>query len=359
MNLNDNIFKKHVQAWFESEIKPNIQAWSEQDVLPIRALIKSLSDSELLVSGWTEPYGQNNIRKQLYLHYTLAQQPIGGIGLCLTSHIDIGARCLLEKGSQSLIFKWLPKALNGEAIFSLAMTEPDAGSDLQGIGFSAEQSDDGWVLNGTKRGITNLPFADVAIVLARTHPSRSPFSYSLFLVPLNTQGITREDALPTIGYEGCLGGFNAQQAVIPNENLIGQSGAGLIMLMQHLETERLFVSARMLGLAEHLFSRLLSLPNGKNNQAVKLKIELIAYQEYFEACVQNQEQKQLSTKDSAALKYMGSKLLSALTHAYSERSGLSGYLNGNMAERYSTEAMGLSLAGGSKEIMLSLIGDAL
>lgn len=363
MNIKDELFKKDVQKWFECEITPNINTWSQGASLPIRQLIGSLSNSNLLVQGWDTPYGSNDIRKQLYLHYFIAQQPIGGIGLCLTSHIDIATRFLHEKGSPLLSEYWLPQALNGNAIFSLAMTEPNAGSDLQGIEFSAEKSEGGWILNGIKRGITNLPFADVSIILARTHPSRSPFSYSLFLVPLATTGIKREDTLPTIGYEGCLGGLNAENAEIPHENLIGQFGAGLMMLMQHLEVERLFVSSRMLGMAEHLFNKILVTSNKTNNNQkqslAKLKVELMAFQEYFEVCVQNYKRGTLPAKDSAVLKYMGSKLLKSLTHAYTKYSGVLGYMNGDLAERYSKEALGLSLAGGSEEIMLSLIGNAL
>jgi alkylation response protein AidB-like acyl-CoA dehydrogenase len=378
MKIKDSEFKESIQQWIAQEITPNIQRWMTAPLLPIRQLIASLSSANLLVQGWPAPYGDSDIRKQLYLHYALARQPIGGVGLCIASHIDIGARCLLEKASPLMSAQWLPQALSGAAIFSLAMTEPDAGSDLQGIQFSAQKCESGWQLNGIKRGVTNLPFADVAIVLTRTHPNRSPFSYTLFLVPLNTPGISREVALPTLGYEGCLGGIRADNAIVSADNVIGLPGSGLILLMQHLEVERLFVSARMLGMSEYLFENLQLISNslvscGTSDKApfgasfgaeqthliARLKIQLMAFSSYFELCVENFSRGVFPVKDSASLKYLGSRLLESLASAFATCSGAEGYLQGSSAEKCNNEALGLSLAGGSEEIMLALIGNAL
>lgn len=369
MKLNDHSFANELHSWVDNHLSPYGPASREDIDVPIRHLVKQLAHSNLLTRGWPSPYGDGDVRKQLYLHYLLAKKALGSVGLCLASHIDIGARGLLDKGSPSLIEKWLPSALNGDAIFSLAMTEPDAGSDLQGIQFTAEKSDDGWVLNGVKRGITNLPFADAALVLARTNTNRSPFSYSLFLVPIDTPGIHREQALPTLAYHGCLGGINATNAIIPHENLVGAFGTGLMLLMKHLETERLFVSARMLGISSYLINELQRHCNSQfeNNHATsksydqlaQLKVELTAFGAYFENCVSAFESDQLNSKDSASLKYMGSCLLKSASAALAENSGVKGHLQGSAAVRFSTEAMGLALAGGSEEIMLSLIGNAL
>src|SRR5690554_3573959 len=139
MNLTDVGHKERVDRWIDDELLCNVNQWSLQRRPPIKKVIESLGKADVLVKGWPAPYGDGDFRKQLYLHYALAKQPLGGIGLCVASHIDIGARCLLEKGGSQLAEQWLPKVLTGDAIFSLAMTEPVAGSDLQGIQFTADQ----------------------------------------------------------------------------------------------------------------------------------------------------------------------------------------------------------------------------
>ena len=365
MKIQDHAFAADLQNWISEHLSPYTPTSKAEKLVSIHSLVRELAQSNLLTRGWPAPYGDNDIRKQLYLHFSLARQALGAVGLCLASHIDIGARGLLDKGSPELIDKWLPKALTGDAIFSLAMTEPDAGSDLQGIQFTANKSEEGWILNGVKRGITNLPFADAALVLARTNASRSPFSYSLFLVPIETAGITREQAVPTLAYHGCLGGISAKDAVIPLENLVGPFGAGLMLLMKHLETERLFVSARMLGISTYLIEELIQHTRNtpqcalQADNVARLKMQLMALEAYFETCVNAFEEGELSAKDSAALKYMGSSLLKSASNTLADYSGAQGYLRGTPAIRFTTEAMGLALAGGSEEIMLSIIGNTL
>jgi alkylation response protein AidB-like acyl-CoA dehydrogenase len=136
--------------------------------------------------------------------------------------------------------------------------------------------------------------------------------------------------------------------------------------MQHLEIERLFVSARMLGMSEYIFENLLLTSNSFNvhrkkqtHLVARLKVQLLAFKSYFELCLENYVRGVFPVKDSASLKYLGSKLLESLTSALSYYSGAEGYLNGNSAEKFSKEALGLSLAGGSEEVMLALIGNAI
>lgn len=364
MHLADTRFKHDLQHWLQRDVYPHASHWQNNSAWPIRELVNSLASADLLNAGWPAPYGDGDLRKQLYLHYRIAREAPGSIGLCITSHVDIGARCLLEKASPLLAEQWLPRALRGDALLALAMTEPHAGSDLQSIEFRADKSEQGWVLSGVKRGITNLPFADAVIVLARTAPARSPFSYSLFLLPMDTPGVVREDALPTIGYPGCLGGMQVNEAIVPEENLLGSAGLGLILLMQHLATERLFVSARMLGISEYLLKKIqmattaaLSVERQRSYEG--LHIQFQAFNAYFEQCVDDYSRQSFPTKDSASLKYLGCRLLKLLSSHLCELEGATAYMNGGTAELYRREMIGLSLAGGSEEIMLAIIGNEL
>ncbi|HTF97376.1 MAG TPA: acyl-CoA dehydrogenase family protein [Cellvibrio sp.] len=359
MQLMDHQFSQRVDQWINQRVTPHSLNWQRESQWPIREWVKSLASSNLAVAGWPAPHGDSDLHKQLYLHYALAREAPGSIGLCITSHLDIGARCLLEKANPQLAEQWLRPALRGDALLALAMTEPQAGSDLQGIEFRAEKAEHGWSLSGIKRGITNLPFADAVIVLARTAPGRSPFSYSLFLLPMNTRGVVRENALPTLGYIGCLGGMQVENAIVPEENVLGSPGAGLILLMQHLATERLFVSARMRGISELLLEKIRRHSASHPALVADLIIQCEAFNAYFEQCVENYIRQEFPAKESASLKYLGCRLLKNLTDKLCELDGVTAYLNNEYTEIYHREAMGLSLAGGSEEIMLAIIGNEL
>lgn len=357
MQLTDNQYSQQLQQWLAQSTKTHFTNGQQQ--WPVREWVKSLAKANLLVAGWPAPYGDGELRKQLHLHYRIARDAPGSLGLCITSHLDIGARCLMEKASPQLAEQWLTPALRGDAILALAMTEPQAGSDLQGIEFSAEKKEQGWLLTGVKRGITNLPFADAVIVLARTAPNRSPFSYTLFLLPMNTPGVEREVALPTIAYPGCLGGMHVKNALIPEQNVLGAAGTGLILLMQHMATERLFVSARMRGISEMLLEKIQQHSALATDQLANLKTQSLAFNAFFEQCVENYIRQSFPARESASLKYLGSQLLKTLCTTLSEQEGAAGYLGDGNAELYQREAMGLALAGGSEEIMLAIIGSEL
>jgi alkylation response protein AidB-like acyl-CoA dehydrogenase len=367
MIISDTDYQQALQQWFELDIQPNLNKWSAYKTPPIKLLARSLAQRGLVCQGWPAPLGDGNIRKQLYLHYFLAKRGLGSIGLGLASHIDIGCRGLFEYGSDSLKSRWLKPALSGEAILSLAMTEPDAGSDLQGIQFKADKTDTGWRLNGTKKGITNLPFADLCIVLVRTHERRSPFSYSLFLLPMDTPGVERGVALDTLGFNGCLGQMTVTDAVIPEDYLLGAPGSGLITLMKHLQSERLIVSSRMLGLAQHIYQQVehtLALNQGSAAAEFQQRLyaiypKLLAFHAFFDQCTDSYLQGDLNDKDSAMLKYLGSDILDSLACTLVDLYSVTNKIDMKPAWMSQYEAMGLALAGGSKEIMLSLIGNTL
>lgn len=353
MICNDFEYCAKVDDWIEQKILPNMHHWLGDPELPIRGLLASLKEEGLLIAGWPDPWGDGCIDKQIYLHYALARQPVGGIGLSLVSHLDIGARAVLEKGTEQQKALWLPKAISGESLFSLAMTEPNAGSDLQSIEFTATPDGDGWLLTGTKRGITNLPIADVSVVLARTRPDRTPFAYTLFLLPLQTNGVLRDAPLPSLGYPGCLGGMEVTEARLGQDSVLGAVGGGLMLLMQHLQTERLFVSARMAGLAEYILAEFYQ---GNQTNTAHLVTQYHAYLAYVEACVRNYSAGTFTAKDSASLKFMGSQLLQSILSEIVPKIELEDAFNGQLLSRCRDEAMGLSLAGGSREIMLNIIG---
>jgi alkylation response protein AidB-like acyl-CoA dehydrogenase len=176
---------------------------------------------------------------------------------------------------------------------------------------------------------------------------------------MNTPGVEREAALPSVAYPGCLGGMQVKNALIPEHNLLGSPGAGLILLMQHMATERLFVSARMRGISEMLMEKIQQYGALHPNQLASLKTQCLAFDAYIEQCVESYINQTFPARESASLKYLGSRLLKTLCTTLGELEGAAGYLAQGNAELYRLEAMGLALAGGSEEIMLAIISSEL
>ncbi|MCY4044260.1 MAG: acyl-CoA/acyl-ACP dehydrogenase [Cellvibrionales bacterium] len=356
----DKVIEKHRGNWQHEQTPATY----------LREFISELQENNLLCRGWTQPFGEDDFNYQYYLHYTLAQQSTGSPGLCVASHVDIASMLLMKNQSNEVQEEYVNNALNGQTILALAMTEPTAGSDLQGIEFTAEERDGQWCLNGSKYGITNLPFADAVIVLARTKKEKSPFSFSLFLVPTDSDGVEIHPALDSMGYEGCLGSMTANNVLLPKEYLLGKLGMGLTTLMKHLDKERLIVCARMLGASEYILSSLITECQSRqtfddalinhqhiNFRVAELNASVLAFRSALELLIHSEHRGKIPTERAAALKYSGAVLVNELSDTYMQLSGGRGYMYGHPAERLYREMPGLALAGGSKEIMLNIVAD--
>jgi len=158
-------------------------------------------------------------------------------------HSDIVAPYLLKYGSEELQREYVPGMADGSVITAIAMTEPDAGSDLLGLRTRAERLDGGWSLSGSKTYITNGWLADMVVVVARTTPGRSSRGLSLFCVPRSAAGFERGSRLRKLG-------MHAQDTAelffddvrLPDSALLGQEGEGFRYLMQELPQERLLIA---------------------------------------------------------------------------------------------------------------------
>lgn len=166
-------------------------------------------------------------------------------------HSDIVAPYILHYGSEALKHKYLPKLISGEMVTAIAMTEPGAGSDLQGVKTTAVLDGDEYVINGSKTFITNGYLADLVIVVAKTDPAAGAKGTSLFLVEAGTPGFDKGKRLEKVGMKAQdTSELFFQDVRVPKENLLGQAGMGFAYLMQELPQERLTVAIGALSSAE-------------------------------------------------------------------------------------------------------------
>src|SRR5271165_3436076 len=220
-----------------------VERWREAGIVE-RAAWREAGEAGLLCLAVPEAYGGagGDFRHEIVLMEQMVRKDVSGFLASL--HSTIVAPYILHYGSEEQKRKWLPKMASGEFIGAIAMSEPGAGSDLQGIKTSARLDGNHYVLNGQKTFISNGQLADLIIVVAKTDPSRGAKGTSLIVVETaEAEGFTRGRNLDKVGMEAQdTSELFFDNVRVPTSNLLGaQEGLGFVQLMQQLPQERLTI----------------------------------------------------------------------------------------------------------------------
>ena len=237
-------FRDSFRRFIEKEITPFHEAWEEQGYVD-RAVWNKAGKNGFLCATMPEEFGGADADKlySVVQFEELSRAGVTGIGYSL--HSEIVAPYILHYGTDAQKEKYLPKLATGEMIGAIAMSEPAAGSDLQGIRSTAIKQDDGsYLLNGSKTFITNGWHADLVIVVAKTNPEAGAKGTSLLLVETDkAEGFRRGRKLDKVGLKAQdTSELFFDDVRVPAENLLGKEGEGFIYLMQKLPWERLQIA---------------------------------------------------------------------------------------------------------------------
>ena len=175
----------------------------------------------------------------------------GSVGLSYIAHSNLCVNQIRLNGNEVQKKKYLPKLISGEHVGALAMSEPNAGSDVTSMKLRAEKKGDRYVLNGNKMWITNGPIADVIVVYAKTNPEKGHKGITTFIVEKNFKGFSIAQKLDKMGMRGSeTGELVFEDCEVPAENVIGKEGSGVYVLMKGLDYERLLLSAGPVGIMQ-------------------------------------------------------------------------------------------------------------
>ena len=199
-----------------------------------------------------EEYGGSGLG---YLEHVIAMEEISrgsaSVGLSYGAHSNLCVNQLRRNGSDAQKRKYLPKLISGEHVGALAMSEPGAGSDVVSMKLRAERKGDRYVLNGTKFWITNGPCADLLVVYAKTDPAAGPRGISAFLIEKGFKGFSTAQKLDKLGMRGSdTGELIFEDCEVPAENVLGEVGRGVNVLMSGLDYERAVLAAGPLGIMQ-------------------------------------------------------------------------------------------------------------
>ncbi|RIW14644.1 acyl-CoA dehydrogenase [Algoriphagus lacus] len=247
------LFRQSVRAFIAKEIIPQNAEWEKQKMVSRDSWLK-LGENGFLGIQAPECYGGLNIQDFRYNAVLIEELGLSGcsgpaIGYPL--HSDIVMPYILHYATEAAKKKYVPKMVTGEFIGAVAMTEPGAGSDLQGMRTSAVDKGDHYVVNGSKTFITNGFLADVVVVAVKTDPNKGAKGISLLLIDKDMPGFSKGVPFEKVGLHAqdtCELFF--EDVKVPKENLLGKPGDGFKYLMTELAQERLVVALAAVALAE-------------------------------------------------------------------------------------------------------------
>ena len=322
----------------------------------------------LLCPGVPEAYGGPGLD---FSYNAIVGEEISYAGAAagFTLQSDIVADYLVAYGSEDQKRRWLPGMVSGEVVTAIAMTEPGAGSDLQGMKTLARRDGNGWRLSGSKTYITNGQSADLVIVCARTTEGGGAKGISLFLVEADDAGFTRGRNLDKIGLHGNdTSELFFDEVVLPGDRLLGGENAGFAMLMNQLPQERLSIAVQAQAAAQRAFD--LAVEFTKERRAfgrtvfefqntrftlADMKARLQVGWAHLDWAIARHNGGKLTAAEASAAKLWHSEEQFALADAALQLHGGAGYMNEYPIARLWRDARVTRIYGGTSEVMKELV----
>lgn len=254
MNFNlteqQKLFQKVIREFCEKELKPIASKIDQEEYFPFD-LYKKMGKMGMMGMTVPQEYGGAGIDK---VSYMIALEEIsrfcGSTGLTVEAHNTLGIGYIYEQGSEEQCKKYLPKYTNGEGFVALAITEPNAGSDVAGLQTTAVLDKDEYVINGNKQFITSGDIAGVTIVMAKTDKDKGAKGISAFLVEKDTKGFKVGQLEDKLGLRGSrTAELIFEDCRAPKENMLGEKNKGFYGVMDTLDRGRTAVGAMSVGIA--------------------------------------------------------------------------------------------------------------
>ncbi len=245
------MLRSAVRDWAQAELAPRAEAIDRSDQFPMDAW-KQMGDLGVLGITVAEEYGGANMG---YLAHMIAMEEISrasaSVGLSYGAHSNLCVNQLHRNGTPAQKTKYLPKLVSGEWVGALAMSEPNAGSDVVSMKLRAERRGDHYVLNGTKMWITNGPDCDVLVVYGKTEPELGARGMTAFIVEKGMKGFSVAQKLDKLGMRGShTGELVFDNVEVPVENVLGEENGGTRVLMSGLDYERAVLSGGPIGIMQ-------------------------------------------------------------------------------------------------------------
>jgi len=368
-NADHEAFRDSFRRFVEKEITPFHEGWEEQGYVD-REVWRKAGENGFLCMTMPEAYGGAGADKL----YSVAQMEeiaragVSGIGFGL--HSEIVAPYILHYGTEAQKQKYLPLLATGEMVGAIAMSEPAAGSDLQGVKSTAiKQPDGSYLLNGSKTFITNGWHADLVIVVGKTDPTAGAKGTSLLLVEQGMVGFSKGKRLKKLGMKAQdTSELFFDNVSVPAENLLGGEGRGFICLMEQLPWERLQIAIGAVAAAQaaidwtveyvkdrKVFGQPVASYQNTRYTLAELQTEVQVARVFVDKCCELVVQEKLDTATASMAKYWCSDLQCKVMDECVQLHGGYGYMWEYPITRAYADARVQRIYGGTNEIMKEVI----
>jgi alkylation response protein AidB-like acyl-CoA dehydrogenase len=364
-------FRDMVRKFFDKELYPNLDRWEHEGIVD-RHFWKACGDAGLLCPGVPESDGGLGLDFR-YNAVIDEEMAYAGSSAGITLQSDIIADYIVNYGSHEQKKYWLPRLISGEAVSAIAMTEPDTGSDLQGVKTTAKRDGNNYVVNGSKTYITNGQNADLIIVVAKTDPAAGAKGISLILIEAEREGFARGRNLDKIGQSSAdTSELFFNDVRVPITNCLGEEGAGFKYLMSQLPQERLSIAVSGQAAAQRAFDEAVAFTKqrkafGKtvfdfqNTRFVlaDLAAKLQVGWAHLDWAIARHVAGELTVAEAAAAKLWHTDLQWEVCDQSLQLHGGAGYMNEYPIARLWRDARVQRIYGGTNEIMKEVIGRSL
>jgi alkylation response protein AidB-like acyl-CoA dehydrogenase len=362
-----HLFRDQVRRFLERELVPHLDRWEEEGIID-RGFWNKAGAAGLLCPTVPEEYGGPGLD---FGFNAVIDEELAYVGSTagITLHSDIVADYLVAYGSEEQKAHWLPRMVSGETATAIAMTEPGAGSDLQGIRTTARRDGNHYVLNGSKTYITNGQHADLVIVVAKTDPGAGAKGVSLILVEADREGYAKGRNLDKIGFHSQdTSELFFEDVRVPITNCLGAEGQGFAYLMNQLPQERLSIACAAQAAAQRAFDEAVRFTKERKAfgktifdfQNTKFTLADLATKlqvgwAHLDWALKRHIDGALTAAEASAAKLWHTELQWEACDASLQLHGGAGYMNEYLIARLWRDARVTRIFGGTNEIMKEVV----
>ena len=367
--------RAQLRRFVEEEIKPHGAEWEEAGFVP-RGVLRRMGELGFLGIRYPADYGgaEMDIFGSIVLAEELGRSTFGGVAITVLVHTDMASVHIANTGSPAQKAQWMPEIVAGRAITAVAVTEPDAGSDVKGIRTTARRDGDSYVLDGAKLFITNGVHADLYFVAAKNDPSaRSAKAVSMFIVEKGMPGLRVSRALDKHGWRSSdTAELAFDNCRVPAANLLGEEGHGFYAIMRNFQNERTVVAAMAMSEAQTALELTLDYVTTRkafgaplfDKQAIRERLAMLAAkveagrQLVYHAAFLDSQGIDCTREVSMAKAYCG-ELVNEVMYDCVQFHGGMGFMRETAIERMARDARVQSIGGGATEVMLEEVAKRL
>jgi len=370
-NDDHHLFRDQVRKFFARELVPHLDRWEAQGEID-KGFWRQAGEAGLLCPTVPEEYGGPGLD---FGFNAVIDEELGyaGSSAGISLHSDIVAPYLVAYGSDEIKRRWLPRLVSGETPTAIAMTEPGAGSDLQGIRTTALADGDDYVVSGSKTYITNGQHAELVIVVAKTDPAEGARGTSLILVEADRAGFARGRNLDKIGLHGQdTSELFFEEVRVPRSNLLGAEGMGFAYLMNQLPQERLAIAIGAHAAAQRAFDEAVAFTRERKAfgrtvfefqntrfTLADLQAKLQVGWAHLDWALARHVEGRLTAAEASAAKLWHTDVQWEVCDAALQLHGGAGYMNEYLIARLWRDARVTRIFGGTNEIMKEVVARAI